>query len=86
MVHKVIGSKKRNLVVVLMSDEETNELKMTVQYFRVIGRGPRTMSAVMRWAFKELRENHKEIDKYIRENMQLLEKMRSQQAQEAGQA
>jgi hypothetical protein len=69
-----------------MSDEEMNELKMTVQYFRVIGRGPRTMSAVMRQAFKEFRENHEEIDEYIRENMQLFEKMRSQQAQEAGQA
>ena len=86
MVQKVIGSKKRNLVVVLMSDEEMNELKMTVQYFRAIGRGPRTMSAVMREAFKEFRENHKEIDEYIRKNMQLLEKTRPQQAQEAGQA
>jgi len=86
VVHKVIGSKKRNLVVVLMSDEEMNELKMTVQYFRAIGRGPRTMSAVMREAFKELRENHKEIDEYIKENMQPLEKMRSQQAQEGEKA
>ena len=82
----MIGSKERNLVVVLMSDEEMNELKMAVQYFRAIGRGPRTMSAVIRQAFKEFRENHKEIDEYIRENMQLFEKMRSQQAQEAGQA
>jgi hypothetical protein len=86
MVHKVIGSKERNLVVVLMSDEEMNELKMTVQYFRAIGRGPRTMSAVMRQAFKEFRENHKEIKEYIEANRPLLEKMRSQQAQEAEKA
>jgi len=83
MVHKVIGSKKRNLVVVLMSDEEMAKLMMAVQYLRATRRGRISMSLVMREAFKEWLENHKEVDEYIRKNMQLF---RPQQAQEAGQA
>ena len=81
MVHK----KKYNFVVVLMSDEEMAQLMMAVQYLRATRRGRTSMSSLMREAFKEWLKNHKEVDKYIRENMQLLEKMRSQQAQEGGQ-
>jgi len=83
MVHKVIGSKKRNLVVVLMSDEEMAKLMMAVQYLRATRRGRMSMSSLMREAFKEWLENHKEVDEYIKANMQLF---RPQQAQEAGQA
>ena len=80
----MVRSKKYNFVVVLLSDEEMAQLAMAVQYFRAMGKGPRSMSAVMREAFREWRENHKEVDEYIRANRSLLEKM--QQAQEAGQA
>jgi len=86
MVHKVMQSKKRNLVVVLMSDEEMAKLMMAVQYLRATRRGRISMSLVMREAFKEWLENHKEVDEYINANMPLLERTRSQQAQEAGQA
>jgi Arc/MetJ-type ribon-helix-helix transcriptional regulator len=42
------------------------------------------MSAVMREAFREWLENHKEVDEYIEANRSLLEKAR--QAQEAEKA
>ena len=79
-------SKRYNFVVVIMTDEEMAKLMMAVQYLRATRRGRMSMSLVMREAFKEWLENHKEVDEYIRKNMQLLEKTRSQQAQEAGQA
>jgi hypothetical protein len=68
-----------------MSDEEMAKLMMAVQYLRATRRGRMSMSSLMREAFKEWLENHKEVDEYIRKNMQLLGKMGSQ-AQEAGQA
>jgi len=83
MVHKVMQSKRYNFVVVLMSDEEMKELMMAVQYLRATRRGRMSMSSLMREAFKEWLENHKEVKEYIRKNMQLF---RPQQAQEAGQA
>jgi len=86
MVRKVMQSKKYNFVVVLMSDEEMKELMMAVQYLRATRRGRMSMSSLMREAFKEWLENHKEVDEYINANMPLLERTRSQQAQEAGQA
>jgi uncharacterized protein YlbG (UPF0298 family) len=86
MVHKVIGSKKRNLVVVLMSDEEMAKLMMAVQYLRATRRGRMSMSSLMREAFKEWLENRKDVKEYINANRPLLEKMRSQQAQEAEKA
>jgi len=83
MVHKVMQSKRYNFVVVLMSDEEMKELMMAVQYLRATRRGRMSMSSLMREAFKEWLENHKDVKEYIRKNMQLF---RPQQAQEAGQA
>ena len=83
MVHKTVQSKRYNFVVVLMTDEEMAQLMMAVQYLRATRRGRTSMSAVMRWAFKEWLENHKDVKEYINANMPLL---RSQQAQEAGQA
>jgi hypothetical protein len=79
-------SKKYNFVVVLMSDEEMAKLMMAVQYLRATRRGRMSMSSLMREAFKEWLENHKDVKEYINANRPLLEKMRSQQAQEAGQA
>jgi len=86
VVRKAVQSKRYNFVVVIMTDEEMAKLMMAVQYLRATRRGRMSMSLVMREAFKEWLENHKEVDEYIRKNMQLLEKTRSQQAQEAGQA
>jgi len=86
MVHKVMQSKKYNFVVVIMSDEEMKELMMAVQYLRATRRGRMSMSSLMREAFKEWLENHKDVKEYINANMPLLERTRSQQAQEAGQA
>jgi len=86
MVHKVMQSKRYNFVVVLMSDEEMKELMMAVQYLRATRRGRMSMSSLMREAFKEWLENHKDVKEYINANMPLLEKTRSQQVQEAGQA
>jgi len=86
MVHKVMQSKRYNFVVVLMSDEEMKELMMAVQYLRATRRGRMSMSSLMREAFKEWLENHKDVKEYINANMPLLERTRSQQAQEAGQA
>jgi len=79
-------SKKYNFVVVLMSDEEMKELMMAVQYLRATRRGRMSMSSLMREAFREWLENHKDVKEYINANMPLLERTRSQQAQEAGQA
>jgi len=86
MVRKVMQSKKYNFVVVLMSDEEMKELMMAVQYLRATRRGRMSMSSLMREAFREWLENHKDVKEYIKANMPLLERRRSQQAQEAGQA
>jgi len=86
VVHKVMQSKKYNFVVVLMSDEEMAKLMMAVQYLRATRRGRMSMSSLMREAFKEWLENHKDVKEYINANMPLLERTRSQQAQEAGQA
>jgi len=86
MVRKVMQSKKYNFVVVLMSDEEMKELMMAVQYLRATRRGRMSMSSLMREAFREWLENHKDVKEYINANMPLLERTRSQQAQEAGQA
>ena len=83
MVHKVMQSKKYNFVVVLMPDEEMAKLVMAVQYLRATRRGRMSMSSLMRWAFEEWLENHKDVKEYINANMQLF---RPQQAQEAGQA
>jgi len=83
MVHKVMQSKRYNFVVVLMSDEEMKELMMAVQYLRATRRGRMSMSSLMREAFKEWLENHKDVKEYINANMPLF---RPQQAQEAGQA
>jgi len=82
----VMQSKKYNFVVVLMSDEEMKELMMAVQYLRATRRGRMSMSSLMREAFREWLENHKDVKEYINANMPLLERTRSQQAQEAGQA
>jgi hypothetical protein len=79
-------SKRYNFVVVLMSDEEMAKLMMAIQYLRATRRGRMSMSSLMREAFKEWLENHKDVKEYINANRPLLEKMRSQQAQEAGQA
>jgi len=79
-------NKKYNEVVVLLSDEEMDELAMAVQYFRAIGREPRSMSALMREAFKEWLDHNPDVKQYVEANRPLLEKVRSQQAQEAGQA
>jgi len=79
-----VRSKKYNEVVVLLTDEEMDELTMAVQYFRAIGRGPRSMSAIMREAFKEWLENHKEVKQYVEANRPLLVKIKSQHAQEVG--
>ncbi|MFP3319969.1 MAG: hypothetical protein RXO24_08580 [Acidilobus sp.] len=86
MVRKVVQSKRYNFVVVLMSDEEMAQLMMAIQYLRATRRGRTSMSSLMREAFKEWLENHKDVKEYINANMPLLEKTRSQQAQEAGQA
>jgi len=86
MVHKVMQSKRYNFVVVLMSDEEMKELMMAVQYLRATRRGRMSMSSLMREAFREWLENHKDVKEYINANMPLLERTRPQQAQEAGQA
>jgi len=83
VVRKVVQSKRYNFVVVLMSDEELKELMMAVQYLRATRRGRTSMSSLMREAFKEWLENHKDVKEYIEANMPLL---RPQQAQEAGQA
>jgi hypothetical protein len=83
MVHKVMQSKKYNFVVVIMSDEEMKELMMAVQYLRATRRGRMSMSSLMREAFKEWLENHKDVKEYINANMQLF---RPQQAQEAEKA
>jgi len=66
MVHKVMQSKRYNFVVVLMSDEEMKELMMAVQYLRATRRGRMSMSSLMREAFKEWLENHKDVKEYIR--------------------
>jgi uncharacterized protein YlbG (UPF0298 family) len=79
----VVQSKRYNFVVVIMSDEEMKELMMAVQYLRATRRGRTSMSSLMREAFKEWLENHKDVKEYINANMPLL---RPQQAQEAGQA
>jgi len=86
VVRKVVQSKRYNFVVVLMSDEELKELMMAVQYLRATRRGRMSMSSLMREAFREWLENHKDVKEYINANMPLLERTRSQQAQEAGQA
>jgi len=83
MVHKVMQSKRYNFVVVLMSDEEMKELMMAVQYLRATRRGRMSMSSLMREAFKEWLENHKDVKEYVNANMQLL---RPQQAQEGEKA
>ena len=83
MVHKVMQSKKYNFVVVIMPDEEMAKLVMAVQYLRATRRGRMSMSSLMREAFKEWLENHKDVKEYVEANMPLL---RPQQAQEAGQA
>jgi len=49
-----------------------------------MGRGPRTMSALMREAFKEWLENHKDVKQYVEANRPILEK--AMKEQEAGQA
>ena len=67
-------SKKYNFVVVLMSDEEMNELVMATRYLRAMGKGPRTMSALMREAFREWLENHPDVKEYINVNRPLLER------------
>ena len=83
----MVRSRKYDFVVVLMSDEEMDELTMAVQYFRAMGRGPRTMSALMRETFKEWLENHKDVKQYVEANRPILEKaMKGQGEQEAGQA
>lgn len=79
----MVQSKRYNFVVVIMSDEEMKELMMAVQYLRATRRGRTSMSSLMREAFKEWLENHKDVKEYINANMPLL---RPQQAQEAGQA
>jgi len=86
MVRKVVQSKRYNFVVVLMSDEEMAKLMMAVQYLRATRRGRMSMSSLMRWAFEEWLENHKDVKEYVEANMPLLEKTRSQQAQEAEKA
>jgi uncharacterized protein YlbG (UPF0298 family) len=86
MVHKVVQSKKYNFVVVLMSDEEMKELMMAVQYLRATRRGRMSMSSLMREAFKEWLENHKDVKEYVEANMPLLEKTMPQQAQEGEKA
>jgi hypothetical protein len=70
----MVRAKKYNFVVVLLSNEEMGELTMAVQYFRALGKGPKSMSALMREAFKEWIENHKEVKEYIEANRPLLEK------------
>jgi hypothetical protein len=80
----MVRSKKYNFVVVLLSDEDMDKLAMAVQFYRAMGREPRSMSAVMREAFKEWLENHKEVKQYIEANKPLLEK--AQQVQEAEKA
>jgi hypothetical protein len=80
----MVRSKKYNFVVVLLSDEDMNKLAMAVQFYRAMGREPRSMSAVMREAFKEWLEHHPEVKGYIDANRPLLEKTGSQQAQEVG--
>ena len=77
----MVRAKKYNFVVVLLSDEELSELTMAVQYLRATRRGRMSMSSLMREAFREWLENHKDIKQYIEANRSLL--MRSQQAQEA---
>ncbi len=86
MVRKVVQSKKYNFVVVLMPDDEMAKLMMAIQYLRATRRGRMSMSSLMREAFKEWLENHKEVKEYVEANRPLLEKMRSQQAQEAEKA
>jgi len=83
MVHKVMQSKKYNFVVVLMPDEEMVKLVMAVQYLRATRRGRMSMSSLMREAFKEWLENHKDVKEYVEANMPLL---RPQQAQEGEKA
>ena len=83
MVRKTVQSKKYNFVVVIMPDEEMAKLVMAVQYLRATRRGRMSMSSLMREAFKEWLENHKDVKEYVEANMPLL---RPQQAQEAGQA
>jgi hypothetical protein len=70
----MVRAKKYNFVVVLLSDEEMAQLAMATQYFRAMGRGPRSMSALMREAFKEWLENHKDVKEYIEANRPLLER------------
>jgi uncharacterized protein YlbG (UPF0298 family) len=84
VVHKVVQSKRYNFVVVILSDEEMAKLMMAVQYLRATRRGRMSMSSLMREAFKEWLENHKDVKEYVEANMPLLEKM--QQAQEGGKA
>jgi uncharacterized protein YlbG (UPF0298 family) len=81
-----VQSKKYNFVVVLMPDDEMAKLMMAIQYLRATRRGRMSMSSLMREAFKEWLENHKEVKEYVEANRPLLEKMRSQQAQEAEKA
>jgi uncharacterized protein YlbG (UPF0298 family) len=86
MVHKVVQSKKYNFVVVLMSDEEMAKLMVATQYLRATRRGRTSMSSLMREAFKEWLENHNDVKEYVEANVPLLEKTRSQQAQEGEKA
>ena len=79
----MVQSKKYNFVVVIMSDEEMAKLMVAAQYLRATRRGRTSMSSLMREAFKEWLENHKDVKEYVEANMPLL---RPQQAQEAGQA
>lgn len=74
-----------NLVKVYLSDREMAELSLSVQYLKLTGQEPQTLSDLMLTAFKEWLDRHPEVKAYIDANLSLIEKARSLQSQQTTQ-
>ena len=74
-----------NLVKVYLSDREMAELSLSVQYLKLTGQGPQTLSDLMLTAFKEWLDRRPDVRAYINANLLLIERARSQQGQQAAQ-
>lgn len=72
-------------VKIRMPDEMIKELDLAVQYLRLTGQEPQTLSALLQTAFKEWRDRRPDVKAYIDANLSLIEKARSQQGQQAAQ-